>query len=63
MILSAGNLVTFKRISHANMESYDMWLGIVIKSNSHNATVYWSDSKVWDHDIASLSKIDTPNAN
>ncbi len=40
-----------------------MWLGIVIKSNSHNATVYWSDSKVWDHDLESLSKVDTSGAN
>ncbi len=40
-----------------------MWLGIVIKANSHNATVYWSDSKVWDHDLESLSKVYTSGAN
>lgn len=33
----------------------DMWHGVVIaKSDPETATVYWSESLVWDHDIEDI---------
>ena len=45
-----GSLVQFKDADPK--EWSDMWRGVVIaKTNSETATVYWSESLVWDHDI------------
>lgn len=49
-MIEVGSLVQFKDADPK--EWPDMWRGVVIaKTNSETATVYWSESLVWDHDI------------
>ena len=54
-MIEVGSLVQFR---DADPEQWpDMWRGVVIaKPDPQTATVYWSESLVWDHDIDDISE-------
>ena len=54
-MIDVGTLVQFK---DAIPEQFsDMWHGVVIAMpDSQTATVYWSESLVWDHDIDDIAE-------
>jgi len=54
-MIEIGSLVQFR---DADPEQWpDMWRGVVIaKPDPQTATVYWSESLVWDHDIDDIAE-------
>ena len=46
------------QFSDADPEEWsDMWRGVVIaKPDPQTATVYWSESLIWDHDIDDIAE-------
>lgn len=54
-MIKIGSLVQFK--DAVPEEFSDMWHGVVIaKPDPQTATVYWSESLVWDHDIDDIAE-------
>ena len=56
-MIEIGTLVQFK--DAVPEEFSDMWHGIVLAMTptGQTATVYWSESLVWDHDIDDISEV------
>ena len=54
-MIDIGSLVQFRDADPKQWP--DMWRGVVIgKPDLQTATVYWSESLVWDHDIEDISE-------